>query len=39
MNDTCSVLEKALAVLRERGWCQGDYEDEDGAVCAIGGAA
>jgi hypothetical protein len=30
------VLRHAEAVLAERGWCRGDYEDEQGHVCARG---
>jgi hypothetical protein len=30
------VLRKAANVIRERGWCQGVYEKEDGRCCALG---
>jgi hypothetical protein len=30
------VLRRAEQVVAERGWCQGDYEDEQGHVCAEG---
>jgi hypothetical protein len=30
------ILRRAAQVLAERGWCQGDYEDEQGHVCARG---
>jgi hypothetical protein len=32
-------LRQACLLLTERGWCQGDYRDEHGALCAIGAEA
>lgn len=31
-----SVFLDAIKVLEERGWCQGDYQDEKGRVCLVG---
>jgi len=33
---TSEVLRKAGNVLRKRGWCQGQYRNDDGAVCILG---
>ena len=30
------IAQKCVDILKERGWTQGQYEDEDGAVCALG---
>jgi hypothetical protein len=30
------VLRRAEQVVAERGWCRGDYEDEQGRVCSEG---
>ncbi len=30
------VLESAIKILNEHGWCQGNYEAPDGKVCAEG---
>jgi hypothetical protein len=30
------VLRRAERLLAERGWCRGDYEDEQGHVCTEG---
>jgi hypothetical protein len=30
------ILEKALAVLRERGWCKGGLTNRHGHVCVVG---
>jgi hypothetical protein len=34
--ETAKVLRDAAELIREKGWCQGDYEKADGAHCAIG---
>lgn len=34
--ETWQVLEKAAALIEERGWTTGDFEDITGAVCALG---
>lgn len=31
-----AVLARAADVIRERGWCRGTYENEQGQVCALG---
>lgn len=36
MSDTAKLLRKAAQVLRERGWCQGDYVDDKGCLCVYG---
>ena len=30
------IAQKCVDILNERGWVQGQYENEDGAVCALG---
>ena len=29
-------IERAIACLEERGWCQGSVSDDDGRVCVLG---
>lgn len=31
--NTSEIYRKAADVIRERGWCQGQYEDRKGRVC------
>ncbi len=33
---TGEIVNQALTVMRERGWCRGMLEDPDGRVCAAG---
>jgi hypothetical protein len=37
-NQGCStdILRRAAELLGERGWCQGEIEDGDGRMCAVG---
>lgn len=35
-SSTAETLRKAKAVLQERGWTQGVFQDDDGKVCALG---
>lgn len=37
--ETWQVLEKAAALIEERGWCQGRFESRTGEVCALGAIA
>lgn len=34
--NAADVLDKAADVIVERGWCQREYEGEDGRVCVVG---
>lgn len=36
MSEVDEVIEKAAALIEERGWCQGDFEI-DGKLCVLGG--
>jgi hypothetical protein len=36
LDETGKVLMRAAEIVRERGWCQLDYEDDQGRVCAAG---
>lgn len=31
-----AILKHAAKLIEERGWCRGDYEDDDGRLCLIG---
>jgi hypothetical protein len=42
MNPSAEIaltLARAAGIIEERGWCQGNYEDEGGAVCLMGAVA
>lgn len=34
--DTVEILERAIVVLDERGWCRNTFVDGKGRVCALG---
>lgn len=36
IDDVGQRLLAAAQIIRERGWCQGDYSDARGAVCTLG---
>lgn len=36
MSEIEEVVEDAMRVLDERGWCQGDWSDDEGRLCMLG---
>lgn len=34
--DANEIIDKAIEVIEQQGWCQGDYVNDEGNVCMIG---